>query len=78
MSLRHPLVQLFCNFIFFQAIPLYAHKITGSDFFGGLMITVYSIAALVARPVTGVISDKHGRVKLLIIGAAGCAVACAL
>ena len=68
----------FCNFIFFSAMPLFAHKITGSDFYGGLMITVYSIAALVARPVAGIISDKFGRVRLLIIGAAACAVACVL
>lgn len=68
----------FSNVIFFTAIPLYTLKATGSDFFSGLMMTVYSIAALAARPVAGIISDRYGRVKLLVAGAAICAVACAL
>jgi MFS family permease len=68
----------FCNFIFFTALPLYAQKVSGSDLFSGLMITMYSAAALVARPVSGIISDKSGRVPLMIIGAAICAAACAL
>ena len=67
-----------CNFFFFTALPLYAAKITGSNVYGGLMLTVYSIAALVARPITGLISDRFGRVKLLIVGALMCAAACAL
>ena len=68
----------FCNFIFFTALPLYAQKVTGSDLYSGLMLTVYSIAALVMRPISGILSDRIGRVRLLIIGAAVCACACAL
>jgi MFS family permease len=68
----------FCNYFFFTALPLYAVKISGSNIFGGLMVVVYSIAALLARPAAGIISDKFGRVKLLIAGALICAVACAM
>ena len=68
----------FCNNIFFTALPLYAQKVSGSEFYSGLMITVYSIAALMSRPFSGILSDKFGRVRLLIIGALVCAVACAL
>ena len=67
-----------CNFFFFTAMPLYAEKIGGSNVYGGLMLTVYSLAALFARPITGIISDRFGRVKLLIAGALICSVACAL
>ncbi len=68
----------FCNYFFFTALPLYAIKISGSNVFGGMMIFTYSLAALVARPIAGIISDKVGRVKLLIFGALICAVACFL
>jgi MFS family permease len=68
----------FCNFMFFTALPLYAQKVTGSLLFSGLMMTVYSIAALVSRPISGIISDRVGRIRLMIIGAAVCACACAL
>lgn len=68
----------FCNNFFFTALPLYAVKISGSNLYSGLMLTVYSFAALAARPFSGIISDKFGRVKLLIVGALICTVACAL
>jgi MFS family permease len=68
----------FCNYFFFTALPLYAIKISGSNVFGGMMVVTYSVAALVARPFAGIISDKFGRVKLLIAGAFICAVACFL
>ncbi len=67
-----------CNFFFFTALPLYAEKISGSNLYGGLMLTVYAFAALAARPITGNIIDRIGRVKMLIIGAIICAGACAL
>lgn len=68
----------FCNYFFFTALPLYAVKISGSNVFSGMMVVVYSLAALFARPFSGIISDRFGRVKLLIYGALMCAVACFL
>jgi MFS family permease len=68
----------FCNYFFFTALPLYAKQLSGSNAFSGAMLMVYSIAALVARPVAGIVSDKFGRVRLLIASALICAVACAL
>ena len=67
-----------CNFFFFTALPLYAEKISGSDVYGGLMLTVYALAALAARPVTGIFADKFGRSRLLIASALVCAGCCAL
>lgn len=66
----------FCNYFFFTGMPLYAEKLTGTSIYAGLVTSVYSLAALIIRPVAGVLSDKIGRVKILIIGAAICTVAC--
>jgi MFS family permease len=68
----------FCNNFFFTALPLFAEKISGSAVYSGLMLTTYSFAALLARPFSGILSDRFGRVKLLIAGAFICAAACAL
>ncbi len=68
----------FCNYFFFTALPLYAAKISGVNIYGGLMLTAYSLSALIARPVSGMLSDRIGRVRMLIMGAAICAGACAL
>lgn len=67
-----------CNFFFFTALPLYAEKISGSSLFSGMMLTFYSIAALSVRPVAGILSDRFGRIRQLVIGGLICAVACAL
>ena len=68
----------FCNYFFSSTLPIYAENLTGTKIYAGLMMTVFTIAALATRPVAGVLSDKYGRVKLLILGAALCAVACLL
>ena len=68
----------FVNFFFFTAMPLFAEQLTGKTLMAGMMVTVYSLAALVARPIAGLIADKHGRMRLMIIGAALYAISCAL
>jgi len=67
----------FVNYFFFSTLTPYVTMLTGSSLQAGLMTTVYSLAALAARPVTGVLADNSGRVKLLIIGAVLCALTCA-
>ena len=62
------------NFFFLAAIPLFVAYLGGTTVQAGLFITVYSIAALIVRPIAGAFSDKYGRVKLLIVGSAICAV----
>lgn len=68
----------FCNYFFSSTLPIYAEKLTGTPVYAGLIMTVYTFAALAARPVTGFLSDRYGRVKLLVIGAGLCAAACLL
>ena len=68
----------FCNYFFSSTLPIYAKNITGTSIYAGLIMTVYTLAALVSRPLTGYLNDRIGRVRMLIIGAALCAVACFL
>ena len=71
-------VHALMNQFFLVAAPLYISKLGGSTMQAGILATVYSMTALAARPVSGIISDRMGRVKLLIAGAALCGVTCAL
>lgn len=66
------------NYFFVSTLPIYAQNITGTTFFAGLMTAVFTFAALVTRPFTGILADKVGRVKLLVFGAALCASASVL
>ena len=68
----------FVNYFFFAAIPMFAEELTGGTVYGGLLIMAYFVAALVARPLAGIASDKFGRVKLLIFGALMAIAACVL
>ncbi len=68
----------FCNYFFASTLPIYAKNMTGTSVYAGLIMTVYTLAALAARPITGYLNDRVGRVKMLIIGAALCAAACFL
>ncbi|NLT14713.1 MAG: MFS transporter [Clostridiales bacterium] len=65
----------FCNYFFVSTLPIYAQNITGTTFSAGLMTAVFTFAALATRPFTGILTDKVGRVKLLVAGAVLCAAA---
>jgi len=68
----------FCNYFFSSTLPIYAKNLTGTTVYAGVIMTVYTFSALASRLLTGVLSDKFGRVKLLVLGAFLCAVACFL
>jgi MFS family permease len=68
----------FCNYFFFTTLPILAQKLTGTTAYSGLMMGVFTLAALAIRPFSGIISDKYGRVISLIAGAALCSLACFL
>ena len=68
----------FVNYFFVSAMPVFAEKLTGTTVYGGLLVMAFSLAALAARPAAGIISDKFGRVKLLVFGALLACVACVL
>ena len=63
------------NYSFLATIAPFMLLLTGKALYGGVMTSVYSIMAIVARPMAGIISDRSGRMKLLIAGALICAAA---
>lgn len=62
------------SFCLVTSMALYVDYLGHLQVHAGVLATVYSLAALAVRPLIGVLSDKYGRVKLLIIGAAFCGV----
>jgi len=68
----------FVNYFFFSSLSLYAEKLTGTVAFAGYLSLAYSVTALVSRPISGLLSDRHGRVKTIILGTALCVLACVL
>lgn len=67
-----------CNYFFFPTLPIYAQNLSGSTAYAGLMTGLYTLAAMVVRPFSGILSDKIGRTRLLILGAFIFSIACAL
>ena len=70
--------QAFMNNFFIAVMPLYIAKRGGTTFQAGMIMTVFALVALLVRPVSGILSDKFGRVKLMVGGAAVCSVTCAI
>lgn len=66
----------FMNFFFATSTALHIAAFGGLQIYAGLIATVYTTAAFIMRPVAGILSDKYGRVKLLILGSSICAVCC--
>jgi len=65
--------------LFVAVIALYVVEILGgTQAQAGILTTAYASTSLISRLMAGVVSDRHGRVKLLIFGALVCAVASAL
>jgi len=52
---------------FFLAVnPLYIEKLGGLQVQTGMMTAAFAVAALISRPISGMISDKYGRIRLII------------
>ena len=68
----------FMNILFSSSTALHISALGGLQVQAGLLVTVNTMSALIIRPVSGVLSDKIGRVKLLIAGAIMCSVGCIL
>ena len=49
-------------------LPVYAKELGGSDAIAGLVIGIFALTALVARPLSGYALDHFGRKKLLMAG----------
>ena len=68
----------FVNYFFFSTLPIFAGLLTNTVRFAGFLSLAFSATALVIRPLFGFITDRYGRVKWIIAGAAICAVSCML
>jgi MFS family permease len=66
------------NILFSSSTALHISALGGLQVQAGLLVTVNTMSALIIRPVSGVLSDKIGRVKLLITGAIMCSIGCIL
>ncbi|MDA1475479.1 MFS transporter [Bacillus changyiensis] len=74
-----PLVMTLGNSMLIPVLPVIEKKLNISSFQVSLIITVYSIVAILCIPITGYLSDRYGRKKImlpcLLIASAGGAVA---
>ena len=68
----------FCNFFYVSTLPILARNMTGTTVSAGLITTAFTLSSLATRPISGVLSERIGRVRLLIAGAGLCALACFL
>ncbi|MFN2746290.1 MFS transporter [Bacillus sp. z60-18] len=74
-----PLVMTLGNSMLIPVLPVIEKKLNISSFQVSLIITVYSIVAIICIPITGYLSDRFGRKKVmlpcLVIAGAGGALA---
>lgn len=56
-------------------LPFYAEKLGGGGLAVGLLVSSYAVAQLIAAPIWGRVSDRHGRRPALLIGLGASAVA---
>ena len=63
---------------FLAALPLYITRIGGLTVHVGILTTAFVLAALAMRPISGKLSDKYGRMRLLIAGMLLSSATCAL
>lgn len=57
-----------CNQIHITTLPLYAQAIGGNKAIAGLIMGVFTISALLCRPVAGKLCDQVGRKFILVVG----------
>ena len=73
-----PFVQLTLGMLFLftafylllPTLPLYITALGGNDFHVGLAAGAFTIAAVIARPYTGILIDRHGRRPFAVAGLA--------
>lgn len=61
-----PLVMTLGNSMLIPVLPLIEKNLNVSDFQVSLIITIYSIVAIILIPIAGYLSDKWGRKKVII------------
>src|SRR5262245_40843700 len=57
--------------IILPLLPFYSQRLGATPFLIGALISVYAICQLIAGPVVGMLSDRYGRRKVLIVSQIG-------
>ena len=57
--------------IILPLLPFYSQRLGASPFLIGALISVYAVCQLIAGPVVGMLSDRYGRRKILIVSQIG-------
>ncbi|SEQ28052.1 MFS transporter [Piscibacillus halophilus] len=61
-----PLVMTLGNSMLIPVLPIFEQQLNINSFQSSLIITVYSIAAILLIPIAGYLSDRYGRKKVII------------
>lgn len=57
--------------IILPLLPFYSQRLGATPFLVGALVSVYAICQLVAGPVVGIVSDRYGRRKVLVVSQIG-------
>lgn len=57
--------------IIMPLLPFYSQRLGATPFLIGALISVYAVCQLVAGPVVGILSDRYGRRKVLVVSQIG-------
>jgi MFS family permease len=57
--------------IILPLLPFYSQRLGATPFLIGALISVYAVCQLVAGPVVGILSDRYGRRKVLVVSQIG-------
>jgi len=53
-----------------NCITIYVHKVGGSTGLSGALVSIFAFAAILGRVMSGILSDKYGKRRILLFGAA--------
>src|SRR5215472_13554832 len=57
--------------IILPLLPFYSQQLGATPFLVGALVSVYAVCQLVAGPVVGILSDRYGRRKVLLVSQIG-------
>ncbi|MGD5678149.1 MFS transporter, partial [Xanthomonas citri pv. citri] len=57
--------------IILPLLPFYSERLGATPVLLGALISVYAVCQLIAGPVVGMLSDRHGRRKVLVVSQIG-------
>ena len=57
--------------IILPLLPFYSQRLGATPFLIGALISVYAVCQLIAGPVVGILSDRYGRRKVLVVSQVG-------